>query len=129
MDTKKLTRKLETEKSKLLRQVQEMDCRQITGHDECQGDIADQSQTSESIGEMLRRRRDSLVKIKEIDKTLALIAKGRYGLCELCGKPIPEERLSVQPLAQTHVSCPIDMTKKQSYSTPLAHQFGFPPAV
>jgi RNA polymerase-binding protein DksA len=33
----------------------------------------------------------------EIDRALARIADGSYGTCEICGKPIPEERLEAIP--------------------------------
>jgi DnaK suppressor protein len=33
----------------------------------------------------------------EIDRALGRIEAGSYGLCEVCGKPIPEERLEAIP--------------------------------
>jgi DnaK suppressor protein len=33
----------------------------------------------------------------EIDRALGRIENGSYGLCEVCGKPIPEERLEAIP--------------------------------
>jgi RNA polymerase-binding transcription factor DksA len=29
-----------------------------------------------------------------------------YGICEVCGEPIPAERLAVRPTARTCVTCP-----------------------
>ena len=37
----------------------------------------------------------------DIEHALALIEKGTYGRCEVCGKDIPYERLSVLPTATT----------------------------
>jgi RNA polymerase-binding transcription factor DksA len=37
--------------------------------------------------------------VREIDAALARIAAGSYGLCAVCGRPIPEERLDVLPYA------------------------------
>jgi RNA polymerase-binding protein DksA len=37
--------------------------------------------------------------LKQIDRAVALIGKGTYGLCEQCGKPIAEERLKAMPWA------------------------------
>lgn len=41
----------------------------------------------------------------EIDRALAAIAEGRYGLCEDCGEGIPPERLAVVPEATRCVDC------------------------
>ncbi|BCE16058.1 hypothetical protein RSC3_03414 [Bacillus paralicheniformis] len=39
--------------------------------------------------------------LHDIEHALALIEKGTYGRCEVCGKDIPYERLSVLPTATT----------------------------
>jgi DnaK suppressor protein len=41
----------------------------------------------------------------EIDRALAKIDAGTYGLCEQCGEPIPEARLQALPQAALCVSC------------------------
>jgi DnaK suppressor protein len=41
----------------------------------------------------------------EIDRALAKIESGTYGLCEQCGEPIPEARLQALPQAALCVSC------------------------
>jgi RNA polymerase-binding transcription factor DksA len=37
--------------------------------------------------------------VREIDDALARIDAGTYGVCAVCGKPIPEERLDAVPYA------------------------------
>ena len=37
--------------------------------------------------------------VREIDEALARIDAGTYGICAVCGKPIPEERLDAVPYA------------------------------
>lgn len=37
--------------------------------------------------------------VREIDDALARIDAGTYGLCSVCGTPIPEERLAAVPYA------------------------------
>lgn len=43
--------------------------------------------------------------ITEIDRALAKIDAGTYGICEQCGKPIPEARLQALPHASLCVAC------------------------
>jgi DnaK suppressor protein len=42
-------------------------------------------------------------RLDEIEAALARIAAGTYGTCEVCGVPIPEERLVARPFARTCV--------------------------
>ena len=44
-------------------------------------------------------------KLKNIDLALEKIKKGKYGICEKCGKEIPEERLKVSPEARFCLRC------------------------
>jgi DnaK suppressor protein len=43
--------------------------------------------------------------IEEIDLALSRIAEGTYGICEVCGKVIPLERLRAVPATRYCVSC------------------------
>ena len=44
-------------------------------------------------------------KLKDINLALEKIKKGRYGICEKCGKEIPEERLKVSPESHYCLKC------------------------
>ncbi len=50
---------------------------------------------SENIRDILRR----------VDEALERIDNGNFGYCELCGNPIPEERLHALPYASLCISC------------------------
>lgn len=41
----------------------------------------------------------------ELVAALARVADGSYGVCEVCGRAIPPERLDVRPAAKTCVAC------------------------
>jgi len=41
----------------------------------------------------------------QLDAALERVAAGTYGICEVCGLPIPPERLEARPAARTHVAC------------------------
>ena len=52
-----------------------------------------------SLGDADARR------LKMIDAALDRMNQGKYGLCLMCGKPIPEARLEVIPYAALCVEC------------------------
>ncbi|MFC4034353.1 TraR/DksA family transcriptional regulator [Streptomyces polygonati] len=54
------------------------------------------------VAAMLARAREHLA---ELDVALERLERGDYGRCEVCGEPIPVERLAVRPAATTCVSC------------------------
>jgi DnaK suppressor protein len=60
----------------------------------------------EQAAETLERELDDSVvqradtEIKEVEAALNRLAEGRFGVCEVCGKPIPDERLEVSPAAR-----------------------------
>lgn len=43
--------------------------------------------------------------LKRVDEALDRIEKGTYGICELCGMAIPEERLQALPYANLCITC------------------------
>lgn len=53
-------------------------------------------------GALLDQARDHL---EALDRALERLERGDYGRCEICGKPIPPDRLDVLPAATTCVQC------------------------
>lgn len=43
--------------------------------------------------------------VAEFDRALERLESGDYGRCEICGEPIPAERLEIRPAASTCVGC------------------------
>jgi DnaK suppressor protein len=43
--------------------------------------------------------------LEEVEEALRRLDRGHYGLCEGCGKPIPEGRLEILPYARFCVLC------------------------
>lgn len=54
------------------------------------------------VATLLARAREHLT---ELDRALDRLERGDYGRCEVCGGPIPEERLEARPAATTCVPC------------------------
>lgn len=51
------------------------------------------------------------VKQTRVQAALRSIEKGKYGICERCGKEIPTERLEVRPDATLCVTCQVEVEK------------------
>lgn len=43
--------------------------------------------------------------LRDINKALANIAKGEYGICRYCGQEIDERRLQARPVSSSCISC------------------------
>lgn len=46
-----------------------------------------------------------LSQLTELDAAEARVAAGTYGVCEVCGQPIPEAQLELRPARTTCVAC------------------------
>jgi len=59
---------------------------------------------------MVERNRKYL---KKIDKTLAKIDDGTYGICEECDNEITHERLKARPVATLCIECKVEIEKEE----------------
>lgn len=57
--------------------------------------------------------------LNEIDEALKRIQEGRYGVCELTGKPIPRQRLEAIPWARSTAEAQAKL--ERTTETPHAH--------
>jgi DnaK suppressor protein len=65
--------------------------------------------------------RDFLLRIKDRERKLILkhkeaisrIDDGTFGICELCGEPIGEERLKARPVTTQCIECKTDMEEQE----------------
>ena len=75
------------------------------------GDVQFDEESGEGDTLNVERERDlalsaqAMGAVDEIDKALAKIVAGTYGICEKCGEPIPRERLRALPYAALCVRC------------------------
>jgi len=44
-------------------------------------------------------------KLRSIEHAIDAVTSGRYGVCEMCGQPIPPERLQIMPETTLCVQC------------------------
>jgi DnaK suppressor protein len=93
------------QREELLRHAKETVSSLSKEGEEVPADLADQA-TLEADRNFLLRIRDRERKlIAKIDEALEKIEKGTYGICELCGKEIEEERLKARPVASYCIEC------------------------
>ncbi|WP_235503188.1 TraR/DksA family transcriptional regulator [Candidatus Xiphinematobacter sp. Idaho Grape] len=73
---------------------------------------------------LLSQEQDSLY---EIDQALKRIENGTYGLCEMCGKTIPQIRLEALPFARYTIECQSELERRgrsQRVRQPVSSLFG-----
>ena len=75
------------------------------------GDIQFDEESGEGATMNVERERDLALSaqaraaVEEIDRALARIDAGTYGICDRCGQPIPKARLKALPSASLCVAC------------------------
>jgi RNA polymerase-binding transcription factor DksA len=81
------------------------------GRDTDNAEIMDE--VTEDTGKTITDARMSILKkIRiQVKRALAAIKLGRYGICEVCGKPIDRARLTAYPEATTCISCATDISQ------------------
>ena len=70
-------------------------------HDPEGATIAFERQQVVALLEAARRR------LADVEAALERRESGGYGVCEVCGRPIPTERLAARPSARTCVACAV----------------------
>jgi RNA polymerase-binding transcription factor len=87
---------LDDERARLAAQISSLQ----VGHDESPAyddNFADSGQVAAEQGENKALLNQLNEQLDEVDRALAKMDKGTYGLCEVCGKPIAEARLEAMP--------------------------------
>jgi DnaK suppressor protein len=56
--------------------------------------------------------------VADIDQALLRIDEGTYGICQRCGKPIPERRLEAMPTARYDAECQSIIEAGEAEETP-----------
>lgn len=107
MTTDEARQRLETERGRLLEVKQAADRLAAGAQEAAQRELSSVDQhPAEQASETLEREIDATVlqrtefELVEIEQALQRIEDGRYGLCEVCGKPIGDGRLEAMPAAR-----------------------------
>jgi RNA polymerase-binding protein DksA len=105
-------KRLEDERDRLTRLVEEYqreleEARLTESSSDRSPDPGDPESSSVKLeyAKELSIERNTLDLLSTVDRALARIESGEYGLCENCGKAIPVERLDVLPYTTLCVDC------------------------
>ncbi len=67
--------------------------------------FADSSQVTAERAEAERLASQLREQLDEVERALAKLEQGTYGLCEVCGQPIASTRLEAMPTARLCINC------------------------
>ncbi|HNX00079.1 MAG TPA: TraR/DksA C4-type zinc finger protein [Candidatus Cloacimonadota bacterium] len=100
------------ERDESLKMIKSINDMQSRGAKESTGDLsgyafhqADQGSDTNSLENQVFMLEQEQEKVKLLNQSLKRIYDGTYGVCEICGNPIPEERLKVISYARYCISC------------------------
>ncbi len=68
-------------------------------------DPLDDANLTEEVKDEIAVLEVFIKRYEQVKKALTAIDHGKYGICELCGTPISEERLKANPSATTCINC------------------------
>ncbi len=68
-------------------------------------DSADAASMKFEYMKELSLERNSIDLLRKVEHALVRVEAGTYGICEVCGEPIPVARIEVLPYATTCVTC------------------------
>ncbi len=93
---------LEAERAELLAELSGVGDKAGDHYD---ANFADSSQVTAERGEAEALASKLRATLADVERALAKLDEGTYGLCEQCGKPIGEDRLEAMPTARRCISC------------------------
>ncbi|MCL4394091.1 MAG: TraR/DksA C4-type zinc finger protein [Chloroflexi bacterium] len=106
LDLDAMRKRIEEERDQLL-------ARSIPPPEPARGDEADMAAMEQAKERSLWLANDQKQRLAQIDRALARIAAGTFGVCSACGKPIADERMEANPLATLCIEDQAKLEKKR----------------
>ena len=103
----------ESIRKKLIADREQLLARSIPAPEPARGDEADMAAMAQAREQSQWLANDQKLRLAEIDKVLARIETGKYGICDSCGKPIAPERMEANPHATLCIDCQAKSEKKR----------------
>ncbi len=111
---------IESVRKKLIEEREQLLARSIPAPEPARGDEADLAATAQAKEQSQWLANDQKLHLAEIDKVLARIESGKYGICDSCGNPIAPERMEAMPHATLCISCQSKSEKKAGHKMQAA---------
>lgn len=96
---------LEKERRHLLEEIRRQEAEFIESHPTSGHEFSDMAEHTAQASQLIALQRLCRARLFEVDRALARLEKGTYGLCEHCGKPISSERLEALPSTTLCIDC------------------------
>jgi DnaK suppressor protein len=99
---------LESEREELVRQLDELgatDQGNLRSDVQFPGSFADAGAAASERSEVIGLVQSLARRVRTVDRALAKIEEGTYGVCDRCGKPIPSARLEARPESVLCIDC------------------------
>lgn len=99
---------LNAERAALLHQLAELgadESGELTGDMDYSDAFADAGATTAERTETIGIIENLKIHLDSVDRALGRVADGTYGICTVCGKKIPEERMEYRPTSSQCIDC------------------------
>ena len=98
-DIRKRLLKMQAELQERLNRVQSENRREVDEGDDSNAQLWEASEIHDGLDD------EAVTVLRDVDRALAALDDGSYGVCRTCGKPIDPKRLAALPYAQRCVVC------------------------
>lgn len=96
---------LEKERQHLLEEIRRNEAQLIESQPTSGHEFSDMAEHTAQDSQLLALQRLCRARLYAVDRAIARLEKGTYGLCEHCGKPISPERLEALPSTTLCIDC------------------------
>jgi DnaK suppressor protein len=121
IDLNKIRTRLESERKRLLNELDGLQANvqpaEVRREGSPFGKREEEATESFELEKRLALEKQTRANIAEIELALDKFKKGTYGLCDICGQPIPADRLEAVPYANLCLSCKAKYAKSRPPST------------
>ena len=117
IDLNKIRARLESERKRLLNELDGLQANvqpaEVRREGSPFGKREEEATESFELEKRLALEKQTRTNLAEIELALEKFRKGTYGLCDICGQPIPADRLEAVPYANLCLSCKAKYAKSR----------------
>ena len=121
IDLNKIRARLESERKRLMNELDGLQANvqpaEVRREGSPFGKREEEATESFELEKRLALEKQTRTNLAEIELALEKFRKGTYGLCDICGQPIPADRLEAVPYANLCLSCKAKYAKSRPPSS------------